>query len=306
MKCYDSGILQSYIDGELSSEMMKKVSKHLDSCKVCQIEFNKLLEINEWEIELRNQDIQRETIDVEKAWNRLEDNLNNQNIISKIRGVFINMNKRNLKKITTVTMAALMIMALPMAAKGVQSLFSTYVLEDSIVNETLVREDGTVVDGTKNGQFQTLDKKIIDKDITIHLTDLYVSESRVSINYRIEDKDGNLIPVEYDTKGLDLKYDGIKDGKQVDDPEYYLDKKEGTFSTLTFLQSEEGRSPFELFKDGDKLEIGIRELGEKTEGTVTFVGFNPLEYPVNLDINVNKIGKVVGSWKGQIEINPNK
>lgn len=304
MKCYDTGILQSYIDGEFSPEMMKKVSNHLDKCKVCQSEFDKLLELNQWEIELRNQDIQRDPIDVEKAWNRLEYNLNNQNIISKIRGVF--MNKSKLKKITTVTMAALTIMALPMAAKGVQSLFSTYVLEDSIVNETLVREDGTVVDGTKDGQFQTLDEKITDKDITVHLTELYVSESRVSVNYRIEDKNGNLVPVEYDTKGLDLKYDGIKDGKQVDDPEYYLDKKEGTFSVLTFLQSEEGRSPFELFKDGNKLEIGVRELGEKTEGTITFVGFNPLEYPVNLDININKIGKVSGSWNGQIEINPNK
>ncbi|NEU05441.1 MULTISPECIES: zf-HC2 domain-containing protein [Clostridium] len=306
MKCYDTGILQSYIDGELSPEMMKKVSNHLDKCKVCQSEFDKLLELNQWEIELRNQDIQRDPIDVEKAWNKLEYNLNNQNIISKIRGVFMNMNKSKLKKITTVTMAALTIMALPMAAKGVQSLFSTYVLEDSIVNETLVREDGTVVDGTKDGQFQTLDEKITDKDITVHLTDLYVSESRVSVNYRIEDKNGNLVPIEYDTKGLDLKDDGIKDGKQVDDPEYYLDKKEGTFSVLTFLQSEEGRSPFELFKDGNKLEIGVRELGEKTEGTITFVGFNPLEYPVNLDININKIGKVSGSWNGQIEINPNK
>ncbi|GAA0124610.1 DUF4179 domain-containing protein [Clostridium sp. CTA-19] len=306
MKCYDTGILQSYIDGELSPEMMKKVSNHLDKCKVCQSEFDKLLELNQWEIELRNQDIQRDPIDVEKAWNKLEYNLNNQNIISKIRGVFMNMNKSKLKKITTVTMAALTIMALPMAAKGVQSLFSTYVLEDSIVNETLVREDGTVVDGTKDGQFQTLDEKITDKDITVHLTDLYVSESRVSVNYRIEDKNGNLVPIEYDTKGLDLKDDGIKDGKQVDDPEYYLDKKEGTFSVLTFLQSEEGRSPFELFKDGNKLEIGVRELGEKTEGTITFVGFNPLEYPVNLDININKIGRVSGSWNGQIEINSNK
>lgn len=304
MKCYDTGILQSYIDGELSEEMMEKVSEHLDKCKVCQNQFDELLDMNKWEVELKSEDIERDAIDVEKAWNELEEKLNNRNIISRIRGAFMNMNK--LKKFTTVTVSALMIMALPMAAKGVQSLFSSHVLDDTIVNETLVKEDGSVVDGTKDGQFQTIDKKITDKDITVHLTELYVSESRVSVNYRIEDKDGNIVPLEYDTEGLDLKYDGIVDGKQVDNPEYYLDKKAGTFSTLNFLQSKEERMPFELFKDGKKLEIGVRELGEKAEGTITFIGFDPLEYPVNLDININKIGKTSGSWNGQIEINPTK
>ena len=32
MKCYESGELQSYIDGEMSVDMMEKVSKHLDEC----------------------------------------------------------------------------------------------------------------------------------------------------------------------------------------------------------------------------------------------------------------------------------
>ncbi|WGX77784.1 hypothetical protein QJS64_21020 (plasmid) [Paraclostridium bifermentans] len=58
-------------------------------------------------------------------------------------------------------------------------------------------------------------------------------------------------------------------------------------------------------KKGNKsLDIGIRQVGAENEGTITFAGFNPIDYPVNLDININKIGKIAGSWTGQVEIKP--
>lgn len=302
MKCYDIGILQAYIDGELSPPIMQRVAQHLDICEVCQGQFNELIEMNEWEVELKKQEIQIDTIDVEKAWNELEYKLDNKNRISKIRGVFINMNK--MKRFATVAALALIVISVPVGASTIYNLFTSNVLEDKLVNEGMTREDGTVVDATKNGEFQTLDKKITDQNITVHLTDLYVSESRTSVHYRIEDEKGNLIPVEYDTKGLELKSDGIIDGKQVEAPEYYLDKKEGTFSQVQFLQNEKNL-PFKLLKDNKELEIGIRDLGDKAEGTITFAGFNPIDYPVTLDININKIGKVSGSWKGQLEIKGN-
>ena len=78
----------------------------------------------------------------------------------------------------------------------------------------------------------------------------------------------------------------------------------GTFSILKFLACEDAL-PFELMKDGKALDIGIRELGDKNEGTITFVGFNPIAYPVALDINIDKIGKASGAWKGQAEIKGN-
>ena len=299
MKCYDIGILQAYIDGEISPKMMQRVAQHLDICEVCQTQFNELIEMNEWEVELKKQEIQSDTIDVEKAWNELEYKLDNKNIISKIRGVFINMNK--MKRFATVVTALTLMVSVPAGASTIYNLFKNHVVEDKVVNEGLIREDGTVVDATKNGKFQTLDKKITDKKITVHLTDLYVSESRVSVHYRIEDENGNLIPVQYDTKGLELKNDGIIDGKQVEAPEYYLDKNAGTTSQLQFIQSE-NHLPFKLLKDNKQLEIGIRDIGDKAEGTITFAGFNPINYPVTLDININKIGKVSASWKGQLEI----
>lgn len=303
MKCYDIGILQAYIDGELSPKMMQRVSQHLDICEVCQRQFNELVEMNEWEVELKKQEIQSNTIDVEKAWNELEYKLDNKNIISKIRGVFINMNK--MKKVAAIVAAsALIVISVPVAASTVQNLFTKHVLEDNVVNRGMIRENGTVVDATKDGKLHDLDKKITDQNTTVHLTGLYVSDSRVSVQYRIEDKNGNPIPVEYDTKGLELKNDGIIDGKQVAAPEYYLDKNAGTFSQVQFIQSEK-HLPFNLMKDNKELEIGIRDMGDKAEGTITFAGFKSINYPVTLDINIDKIGKVSGSWKGRVEIKGN-
>lgn len=302
MKCYDIGTLQAYIDGELSPQMMQRVAQHLDICEVCQGQFNELIEMNEWEVELKKQEIQIDTIDVEKAWNELEYKLDNKNIISKIRGVFINMNK--MKRFATVAALALIVISVPVGASTIYNIFKSHVLEDKVVNEGLIREDGTVVDATKNGEFQTLDERITDQNITVHLTELYVSESRISVHYKIEDQNGKIVPVEYDTEGLDLKYDGIIDGKQVEAPEYYLDKNEGTFSQLHFIESED-YSPFKLLKDNKELEIGSRNIGDESDGTITFVGFESISYPVTLDINIDKIGKNKGSWKGQLEIKGN-
>ncbi|MRC26387.1 hypothetical protein GH854_33705, partial [Bacillus thuringiensis] len=36
MKCYDIGFIQTYIDGELSHDIRKEFTKHLDTCEPCQ------------------------------------------------------------------------------------------------------------------------------------------------------------------------------------------------------------------------------------------------------------------------------
>ena len=303
MKCYDIGILQAYMDGELSPKMMQSVAQHLDVCEMCQKQFDELIEIDEWETTLKNQDTQPIRVDVQSAWNEVQEKIEQKNIISRIRGAFRDMSK--IKRFTAIAAASLLVVTgIPVVASGIYNLFTEHVLEDKVVNEGLTREDGTVIDATKDGVFQAVDQKITDQGITVHLTELYVSESRVSVHYRIEDEKGNLMPIEYNTEGLDLKYDGIVNGKQVEAPEYYLDRELGSFSTLQFLACEDAL-PFELMKDGKALDIGIRELGDKNEGTITFVGFNPIAYPVALDINIDKIGKASGAWKGQAEIKGN-
>lgn len=306
MKCYESGELQAYIDGELSLDMMEQVSKHLDKCEVCQHKFDELVEVNNYKTSLQNQGELQNKIDIEVAWDTFNSKLESKSKLNIIKGRFNNMNK--MKKFGTAAAAALLIVAggsgVAMAA---YNLFSQQVLEDNVVNQGLVREDGSIVDSTKDGKFKPLDIKIKDKDIIVHLTGLYTAESRVSVNYKIETVNGNLAPIEYDTEGLELKSDGIVDGKQIEAPEAYVGKEiyEGKevdkVSQLQFLESKDGL-PFELKKGNKSLDIGIRQVGAENEGTITFAGFNPIDYPVNLDININKIGKISGSWTGQVEI----
>lgn len=306
MKCYESGELQAYIDGELSLDMMGKVSKHLDECEVCQYKFNELVEVNDYRASLENQGDLQNKIYIEVAWDTFNSKLERKSKLNIIKGRFNNMNK--MKKFSTVAAASLLIfIGCSGVAIATYNLFSQHVLEDDVVNKGLVREDGSAVDSTKEGKFKPLDIKIKDKDIIVHLTGLYVAESRVSVNYKIETVNGNLVPIEYDTEGLELKSDWIVDGKQVEAPEAYVGKEiyEGKevdkVSQLQFLESKDGLT-FELKKENKSLDIGIRQVGAENEGTITFAGFNPIDYPVNLDINIGKIGKVSGSWTGQVEI----
>lgn len=306
MKCYESGELQAYIDGELPLDMMEQVSKHLDKCEVCQHKFNELVELNDYRTSLENHGNLQNKIDVEVAWDTFNSKLERKSKLNIIKGRFNNMNK--MKKFGTAAAASLLIVVggsgVAMAA---YNLFSQQVLEDNVVNQGLVREDGSIVDSTKDGKFKPLDVKIKDKDIIVHLTGLYVSESRISVNYKIETENGNLVPIEYDTEGLDLKSDGVENEKQVDVPEVnlgkevYEGKKVDKVSQVQFLQSKDGL-PFELMKDNKPIDIGIRQVGSANEGTITFAGFDPINYPVTLNINISKIGKISGSWSEKVEI----
>lgn len=48
----------------------------------------------------------------------------------------------------------------------------------------------------------------------MHLKELYVADSRISVHYKLEKADGSLVPFEFDTTGLDLKSDGKANGQQ--------------------------------------------------------------------------------------------
>jgi hypothetical protein len=166
-------------------------------------------------------------------------------------------------------------------------------------------ENGVTQDMMKNGQFIPIDEKITDQGVTIHFKELYVADSRISVHYRIEKADGSLVPFEFDTTGLDLKNNGKSNGQQEENPEYH--EKDGSFSQLPFIQGVSGL-PFKLTAGGQELEhVGIRDK-DRPESVLTFVegpeGKDSFKQPLTLDVNINKIGKVAGSWKGQIQIDP--
>jgi len=168
-------------------------------------------------------------------------------------------------------------------------------------------ENGVTQDMMKNGQYIPIDEKITDQGITVHFKELYVADSRISVHYNIEKADGSLVPYDFDTTGLNLKSDGKEKIQQEENPEYY--EKDGIFSQSPFIQGGNGL-PFKLKAAGQELEhIGVRDK-DRPESVLTFVegpeGKDSFKQPLTLDVNINKIGKVAGSWKGEIQIDPSK
>ena len=290
MKCYDIGFIQTYIDGELSHDIRKEFTKHLDTCEACQDLLVEVSKLNRWENVILNEESAHSTqeikIDVEQAWKTFEsrsklDNVSNINHKKQQKkGLFTNKNKKSKRFIyTAVAAAALfttaMIPQVQVVAKNIASYFSDAVTNDKVVNEGIQDENGVTQDTMKNGKYIPIDEKITDQGITVHFKELYIADSRISVHYRMEKADGSLVPFE-------------------------LDKKE-----VNFIENTEDRFPFELMAAGEKLETAVRDKN-KPEGVVTFV-IDPDEkdafkQPLTLDVNIDRIGKVPGSWKGQIQI----
>ncbi|MED0940522.1 DUF4179 domain-containing protein [Bacillus mobilis] len=322
MTCYEMGTIQSYIDGELSREERKQFIKHLDKCKECQNLLIELTELNQWENSTLAEEKLHETpeinIDVEKAWQTFNSHNQSNNVLStnqmieKKQGVFSNMNKKSKRFMYTAVAAVgifttAMIPQVQVAATNIASYFVNEVLNDAVVNEGSKDENGVQQEGMLKGQFIPIDEKITDQGITVHFKELYVADARISVHYRVEKADGTLMPFEFDINGLDIKSDGKVNGQQEKNPEYNIGN--GMFSQLSFIQSEDNL-PFELMSEGKKLEhVGIRDK-DRPEGVITFVegpeGKGSFKQPLTLDVNINKIGKIAGSWKGQLQINPEK
>ncbi|PEI93375.1 hypothetical protein CN679_07750 [Bacillus pseudomycoides] len=322
MTCYDMGFIQAYIDGELPRDTRKQFIQHLDTCEECQKSLIELSELNQWENLMLDEECVHATqeinIDVEQAWKTFESHAQVKNVsdinhtIEKKKGLFTDMNKKSKRFIYTAVAAAglfttAMIPQVQVAATNVASYFSNEVANDKVVNEGIKDENGVTQDMMKNGQFIPINEKITDQGVTVHFKELYVTDSRISVHYRIEKADGSLVPFEFDTGGSDLKSDGKVDGQQEENPEY--NTKDGMFSQSAFIQSADGL-PFKLTAAEKELKhVGIRDK-DRPEGIVTFVegpeGKGSFKQPLTINVNINKIGKVAGSWKGQIQIDPAK
>ncbi|HDR4909512.1 TPA: DUF4179 domain-containing protein [Bacillus cereus] len=322
MNCYDKGFVQAFIDGELPHHTRREFTKHLDTCEVCQDTLLEISKLNQWEhVMLEEETIhssQDINIDIDQAWKTFESRTKLENIsyinkkTEQKKGLFTNMNKKS-KRVMYAAVAAAglfttaMIPQVQVAATNVASYFSNEVSNDKVVNEGSRDENGITQDRMKNGQFIPIDEKITDQGVTVHFKELYIADSRISVHYRIEKADGSLVPFEFDTTGLNLKNEGKKNGQQEENPEYY--EKDGGFSQLPFIQGENGL-PFKLKAAGQELKhVGIRDK-DRPESVLTFVegpdGKGSFKQPLILDVNIDKIGKVAGSWKGEIQIDPSK
>ncbi|EEL53037.1 hypothetical protein bcere0023_54390 [Bacillus cereus Rock4-2] len=306
------GFIQAYIDGELSDRTRKEFTKHIDTCSACQELLLEITKLNQWEdVKLEEATVHSSKeieIDVDQAWKVFESHAKSENVsyinekMEPKKGLFTNMNKKSKRFMyTAVAVAGLfttaMIPQVRVAATDVASYFSNAISNDRII------EEGR--DVTK-GQFIPIDEKITDQGVTVHLKELYIADARISVHYKIEKEDGNVVPFEFDTTGLELEDDGKVNGQQENNPEY---KKNGYFGQLAFIEGAND-GPFELKASGVALkEIGIR-FKDRPEGVITFIeglkGKDSFKQPLTLDVHINRIGKVSGSWKTQLKIDPTK
>lgn len=145
-----------------------------------------------------------------------------------------------------------------------------------------------------------IDQKITDQGITIHFTEVYAEDSKVLLHYRIEQQNGELVPFEFDTTGLDVV------GEANGNPMYQDKGLEGP-SVLNFFGTKEDTMPFYLTDEsGKELEVGIADHN-KPEGVLAFTSReSKLPQPLTLNIDVNRIGKTKGNWKGQFIVDQSK
>lgn len=170
----------------------------------------------------------------------------------------------------------------------------------------LVNED--VKRAVTEGLSVPMDQKITDQGISIHFKEVYVEETKVLVHYSIEQgSSGALVPFEFDTTGLEVLTEGTKDGKQVENPTYQEPGLEG-HSVLHFIgTSKEDSLPFYLTDaSGKEIDTGIADH-DQPEGILAFVtDGSALPQSITLNIDVNRIGKTKGSWKGQVVIDQSK
>ncbi len=171
--------------------------------------------------------------------------------------------------------------------------------------------NGLVDDGVKQdlseGISIPMDEKMTDQGITVHFKEIYAGGQKILVHYSVENADGTLVPYEFDTKGLDVLSDGKKDGKQIENPTYQESGVEG-FSVLSFIGTEqEDGLPFYLTDaKGNRVDSGVAEK-DLPDGVFAFVtDGTKLPDSMNLNVDINRIGKTKGSWKGQIPIDQSK
>lgn len=103
--CYDEGMIQAYIDGELSPKEIQEVCKHLETCEICRDRFDDLKKIDAF---VKGRIALKEIsnpLNSEMAWERFRRKLGKKSY--ERQGVFYMM--RKYKKLLSGTAAAVLI-----------------------------------------------------------------------------------------------------------------------------------------------------------------------------------------------------
>lgn len=241
----------------------------------------------------------------ESLMNQIEDVTVPTDVDQRVRESFIQFhskkeNRKMKKRLLTFGLAAAVLIP-----TGVMALNGSYFAGPDANLNGLV--DQGVKRAVSEGLSVAMNQKITDQGITIHFKEMFVEDTKVLIHYSIEKQDGQLVPYEFDTTGLQVLSDGKKDGQQVENPTYQ-EPGPGGFSVLSFIGTDKkDRLPFYLTDEaGKELDIGIADK-DKPEGMLAFVTSGAkLPASISLNVDINRIGKTRGSWKAQFPIDQSK
>jgi hypothetical protein len=92
MTCHDMGVLQAYLDGEVSREEKKQIMKHLENCQTCRENMDELQSLHSFcEKTLEVKDV---TIDIDQAWARFEKQIQHTGYQKKEENIHVSMKRR--------------------------------------------------------------------------------------------------------------------------------------------------------------------------------------------------------------------
>ncbi|MFE4571820.1 hypothetical protein [Paenibacillus chitinolyticus] len=141
-----------------------------------------------------------------------------------------------------------------------------------------------------------LNEKITNQGLTIQFSEVYVEDSKVLVHYKITGEDRKPVTYEFDTRGLNVIYDGKKNGKQVENLTYQENGLDG-FSVLGFISTgKKDRLSFTL-RDAARnvIDTGIAEK-DQPEGVLGFItSGTKLPESIRLNMNIDRIGATKGS-----------
>ncbi|WP_186725616.1 anti-sigma factor [Planomicrobium sp. CPCC 101110] len=166
MTCHDMGVLQAYLDGEVSRDQKKQIMKHLEHCRMCRRNINELQRLHTFcEKTLEAKGVE---IDSNQAWVQFENNLQHagnqklaENHKSKIRTGWSTLKTRTKRMLISGAAAAAIFSSLAhpqvrVEANEFLSLFRVDQFEVVTLTQNDISEIESFVSENKDG---TLDLK---------------------------------------------------------------------------------------------------------------------------------------------------
>ncbi|TVX86832.1 M56 family metallopeptidase [Paenibacillus agilis] len=182
-----------------------------------------------------------------------------------------------------------------------------------LADKKLNTEHESVRLGAAAGLSIPINEAITDQGVTLRFKEVYADANVVGLHYRVEQQDGTLLPVKYDTTGLKLveqevidrwygTFENFDPSKMRKEIWYY--GEQGEVNILTYWDWKRGikGGPFYLANTTGEI-VGHSQYQDKNEGVIFLtVSDKASTDPLLFHVNLTRIGHVKGTWKKSFSI----